>query len=330
MNDPDLANIGTWSLPLRLIVILTSCLLLTGIAYVTLLHTQQQKLTQVQNTHHHLRSTFEQQHTKATQLPRQRVSYTALRHALDQQVQPDTAPASTADLLIAVSQIGLGTDVNFVAFQPQPSITHDLYVEIPVTLSVTGHYHNLASFISDLARHPGIMTLHDIVLQHADPISKKHPPLSLTFTLKAYQTTTRQTSPPKPALPTQPVLPEITPVIYAAAGRRDPFTPPQSIRPAKQSATPPPQEVLQQYALNTLYMVGTVKDQQQLRGLLQSPDGLIHQVRIGSYAGQNQGRVQAIHPDRIIVHEHQDADRKVHHVTLRQTTPHTSRTQSEP
>ncbi len=327
MNDPELTRIGTWSLPSRLIVILSACLLLTGIAYVTLLHTQQQQLTQVQNRYHHLRSTFEQQHARTAQLPRQQVSYTALRHALDQQVQPDTAPTSTADLLIAVSQIGLGTDVNFVAFQPQPGITHDLYIETPVTLSVTGHYHSLASFISNLARHPGIMTLHDIVLQRADPTSRKHPPLSLNFTLKAYQPTTRQTS-SRAILSPLPVLPEIPPVIYAAAGRRDPFTPPKSTRPVRQPAKS--QGVLQQYALNTLDMVGTINAQQQQRGLLQSPDGLIHQVRIGSYVGRHQGRVQAIHPDRIIVDEHQDADRKVHHITLRQTTPKTNETPSGP
>ena len=323
MSDPDLINIGTWSRPLRLIVILTLCLLLIGITYVALLQTQQQQLTQFQNTRQHLQATFEQQHARTTQLPHQQARYIGLRNALDQQVQPDTAPASTADLLIAVSQIGLSTDINFTTFQPQPSVTHDLYTETPIILGVTGHYHSLATFISNLSRHPGIMTLHNMVLQRTTPVSKKNQPLSLTCTLKAYQTTDRETPPTEHRPSTSPALPEISPIIYAEAGRRDPFKP-QQHKPTvstKQTPLPHPQGVLQQYALSTLQMVGTISQQQQLWGLLQDPDGRIHQVKTGSYVGQHQGRIQAIHPDSIIVHEPRDTDKKIHHITLRQTAP---------
>ncbi len=333
MNDPDLANIGTWTLPLRLIVILSTCLLLVGIAYLFLLQTQQQQLTQAQHNLDQLRTTFTQQHAKIAPLADQQASYTALRQALNQRVQPDAAPGNTADLLVATSQVGLGTQVNFVTFQPQPSIRHDLYTETPIKLSVTGDYHNLATFISNLAQHPGIITLHDIELQRTAPPGKKKQPLSLTFTLKAYLPNNWQV--PQPATPTKspvpPSLPAtIPPTQYTEAGRRDPFA------PLRNTPTTPPkisshsQGPLQQYALDTLQMVGTVSQQQQHRGLLQSPDGLIHQVKIGSYVGQKQGRVQSIHPDKIIVHEHRGTNEAVHHITLSPGAPPNTRTQPTP
>jgi type IV pilus assembly protein PilO len=330
MNDPDLANIGTWTLPLRLIVILSACLLLIGIAYLSLLQTQQQQLTRAQHNLDQLRATFAQQHAKIAPLADQQASYTALRQALDQQVQPDAAPNNTADLLVATSQIGLGTQVNFVTFQPQPSIKHDLYTETPIKLSVTGNYHNLATFISNLAQHPGIITLHDIVLQRTAPPDQKKQPLNLTFTLKAYLPDDWQPpqSAPSTKLPAPPSLPAtIQPSRYTEAGRRDPFA-----RLRNKPATTPgiplhSQGPLQKYALDTLQMVGTVSQQQQHRGLLQSPDGLIHQVKVGSYVGQNQGRVQTIHPDKIIVHEHRGTNEIVHHITLRPDASPNTRTQ---
>ncbi|MEL6711139.1 MAG: pilus assembly protein PilP [Pseudomonadota bacterium] len=331
MNDPDLANTGSWSLPLRLIVILTACLLLTGIVYITLLQTQQQQLKQIQSSHDHLRSSFEQQRLKTTRLPQQQTRYAALRHALDRQVQPDMAPDTTADLLVAVSQIGLSTNVNFATFQPQASTTRELHVETPITLSVTGQYHNLATFISTLVQHPGIMTLHDMVLQRTTPASKKNPLLSLTFTLKAHHTTPWKAPTTGQPQPVESSLPVVSPIIYAAAGRRNPFTPPQnkSAAPAKRSS-PHLLSALQQHAADTLQMVGTVSQQQQHWGLLQSPDGQIHRVKIGSYVGRNQGRVQSIHPDRIIVREHQNADGKTHQIVLRQTTLPTNNTRPVP
>lgn len=332
MNNPDLADTSTWTLSLRLIVILACCLLLTGVAYIALLQAQQQQLAQVKNTHQHLYATFEQHSAKTIQLPRQQADHAALRNALDQQVQPASAPGNTADLLVAVSQIGLSAEVDFTTFQPQTSVTHDLYVETPITLGVTGQYHNLAAFISDLTRHPGIMTLHDMVLQRTtpDPAGKKNQQLSLTFTLKAYQITAREIPSAAQTSSAPPTLPAISPIIYAADSRRDPFTPPRHQSTISTKHTPRPQGVLQRYALNTLRMVGTISQPQQHWGLLQDPDGQIHRVNIGSYVGRNQGRIQAIHPDKIIVHEHPNADGQVRHITLRQTIPQSTKAGSAP
>lgn len=100
-------------------------------------------------------------------------------------------------------------------------------------------------------------------------------------------------------------LPEITPYqvftyIADAEGLRSPFVPdsPQvSGGPAAGGTRPDPKrsrEFLEQFPLDTLRMVGTLRLGNTNYGLVQTSDGLIHRVVPGNYMGQNDGRIVAI------------------------------------
>lgn len=112
-----------------------------------------------------------------------------------------------------------------------------------------------------------------------------------------------QSSPP--ALPM--ILP-IEPVTYTL-GHRDPFAAPQRATTAVASTKPKPVQrnfppsVLEKYATATLRMVGTLTQADMHWGLIQSPDGIVHRVRVGDYVGLHQGRIQAIYPDKILLLE---------------------------
>lgn len=60
-----------------------------------------------------------------------------------------------------------------------------------------------------------------------------------------------------------------------------------------------PKEPLEQYALDSLSMVGTLSRDGQRWGLVKAPDGTIHRVLPGNYMGQQYGRITAIEPDAI-------------------------------
>jgi type IV pilus assembly protein PilP len=96
-------------------------------------------------------------------------------------------------------------------------------------------------------------------------------------------------------------LPEVKPYEtfdYAAADQRSPFEPglsasanaPNAIRPDQNR----PREFLEQFSLDTLRMVGTVKLKGRLFGLVQTKDGLVHRVLPGNHLGQSDGRIMAI------------------------------------
>ena len=98
-------------------------------------------------------------------------------------------------------------------------------------------------------------------------------------------------------------LPEIKPYetfVYADSDMRSPFMPssgggPGSVRPDSKRN----REFLEQFSLDTLKMVGTLKLAGQMYGLVETKDGLVHRVTVGEHMGQAEGRITEITPSKI-------------------------------
>jgi type IV pilus assembly protein PilP len=103
-------------------------------------------------------------------------------------------------------------------------------------------------------------------------------------------------------------LPEVVPYesyAYTMSGARSPFT--QSLAGENAAGPRPdskrPREYLEQFPLDTLRMVGTLRQGTSTYGLVQTKDGLIHRVLAGNHLGQNDGRITSISDGRIAVEE---------------------------
>lgn len=67
-------------------------------------------------------------------------------------------------LLTDINQAGVGHGLDFELFRPGNETMADFYATLPVAIKVIGRYHDIASFVGDLAKLPRIVTLHDIAL----------------------------------------------------------------------------------------------------------------------------------------------------------------------
>jgi type IV pilus assembly protein PilO len=67
-------------------------------------------------------------------------------------------------LLSDINQAGLGRGLQFELFKPGQVVVRDYYAELPIDIKVTGHYHDMASFASDIANLPRIVTLNKMSL----------------------------------------------------------------------------------------------------------------------------------------------------------------------
>lgn len=68
-------------------------------------------------------------------------------------------------LLVDINQVGLGRGLQFELFKPAASETiNEFYAELPITIRVTGNYHDISAFASDVSQLPRIVTLNDISL----------------------------------------------------------------------------------------------------------------------------------------------------------------------
>ena len=115
-----------------------------------------------------------------------------------------------------------------------------------------------------------------------------------------------RSEPPAPIKPA-PTFDPVPQFDYAAQGLRSPFLPQSlytelKIMAGKRvypdfSRQPQP---LESFALESMTFKGSLHNSNgQILALIQTPDGQVEQVRVGSYMGLNQGRITKITPTQI-------------------------------
>ncbi|HEY3533099.1 MAG TPA: type 4a pilus biogenesis protein PilO [Casimicrobiaceae bacterium] len=68
-------------------------------------------------------------------------------------------------LLTDINQAGLGRGLQFDLFRPAPQERMaDFYAELPIAIKITGNYHDIGAFASDVAALPRIVTLNDLAI----------------------------------------------------------------------------------------------------------------------------------------------------------------------
>lgn len=70
-------------------------------------------------------------------------------------------------LITDVNQAGLGRGLQFDLFKPEAETVSEFYAATPIRVKVTGGYHDIASFVSDVSKLSRIVTLHEIALAPA-------------------------------------------------------------------------------------------------------------------------------------------------------------------
>lgn len=85
-------------------------------------------------------------------------------------------------LLSDINQSGLGRGLQFELFKPGQVVVKDYYAELPINIKVTGNYHAIGAFTSDIANLPRIVTLNNLNL-----VSAKEGGLTLDAIAKTFR-----------------------------------------------------------------------------------------------------------------------------------------------
>jgi len=91
-------------------------------------------------------------------------------------------------LLSDINQAGLGRGLDFELFKPGDSVVKDYYAELPISIKVSGSYHDVGAFAADVANLSRIVTLHDMTIQAATGKNKDAAgPLVMEATARTYR-----------------------------------------------------------------------------------------------------------------------------------------------
>lgn len=172
LQNIDLNNISSWPLPIKIGGIALVGILIIVAGFWFIIRGELDDLAQRQDQEISLKETYS---TKAglainltaykTQMEEMRQTFGSLLRQL-----PDTT--EVPDLLIDITQAGLGQGLEFVLFKPEKERPKEFYAELPISIKVSGSYHELANFVSDVAALPRIVTFGDIIIEGDKKSSK--------------------------------------------------------------------------------------------------------------------------------------------------------------
>jgi len=85
-------------------------------------------------------------------------------------------------LLSDINQAGLGRSLQFDLFRPGQVAVKDYYAELPIAVRVTGRYHDIGAFASDIANLSRIVTLNNLLI-----VPTKEGALAMDATAKTFR-----------------------------------------------------------------------------------------------------------------------------------------------
>jgi type IV pilus assembly protein PilO len=128
-------------------------------------------------------------------LPRFEAEYEQLHGRWSMAAELLPTDRQSAGLLRKITLAGQQTGVQFVMFKPSPPRSQTYYTEMPVDVVVLGGYHEVGSFLAELANMPRIVTVSNLKLVTA-PSNEYSQTTSAAFSASAYSLNTAPAAAP--------------------------------------------------------------------------------------------------------------------------------------
>jgi type IV pilus assembly protein PilO len=168
MNFDDLRrlsfrDVGNWPILPKLLVL--GAMFLAIIAAGALLDwkDQYESLDRAQGEEATLRGQYTEKKAKAINFDAYRAQLSEVEQSFGALVKQLPNRSEIDALLTDINQAGLGRGLVFELFKPAAQERMaDFYAELPIAIRITGNYHDLGAFASDVAQLPRIVTLNDV------------------------------------------------------------------------------------------------------------------------------------------------------------------------
>lgn len=179
----DPKRIGTWPLVPRLGALGVVLLLTVGAAYWFDWQSQIELIDAEKTKEEQLRATFIEKKKQALELPAYRKQLDDIEKQFGALLKQLPGKSEMDALLTDINQAGLGRGLQFDLFKPaaQESMK-DFYAELPIAIKISGSYHDMGAFASDIGRLSRIVTLNDVSL-----VAAKDGGLTLDATARTFR-----------------------------------------------------------------------------------------------------------------------------------------------
>ena len=166
IRNLDRNNVGGWPQSVKLFFTALLCAFVLLIVWYFFVGDQQDTLQTLAGKEDQLKQEFATKQAKSVNLEALQQQLDEMQDMLRQLLRQLPSKTEMPELLIDISQTAQSAGLESDLFQPGPETPKDFYAEKPITLRMTGTYHQFGTFISGVASLPRvvILTLHDVSL----------------------------------------------------------------------------------------------------------------------------------------------------------------------
>lgn len=167
INDIDFKQPGTWPVAVRIIVWVLMFMTVIGLGYYVhlkdiILALERGKIQQAE-----FRQQYQKKAVIAANTDAFREQVAAMEKSFGALLEKFPSDSEVPALLEDITNTGLASGVKFDAIKLQSEQYADFYIELPMEIQLRGGYHELGSFVSEVAQLSRFVTLHDFEIKPA-------------------------------------------------------------------------------------------------------------------------------------------------------------------
>lgn len=163
-RDLDPKDPSNWPLIPRVAVFAATSIGIVVFLWFFWLAGSQEILQQEKDKEGQLRETYKTKLAKAVNLDVLKKQREQVQQYVTQLEKQLPSKAEMDALLSDINQAGLGRSLQFDLFRPGQVAVKEYYAELPITIRVTGRYHDIGAFASDIANLSRIVTLNNLTV----------------------------------------------------------------------------------------------------------------------------------------------------------------------
>lgn len=167
LRSIDFNDIAGWPRSVKVAAAVLVCIVILAAGYWFVIKDQMAELEQAERQELALKEDFRNKKALAINLDAYKEQMEEMQERFGVMLRQLPNRTEVPELLIDITQTGLGRGLRFHLFQPRNKRVADFYAELPINIRVQGTYHELGGFVSDIAALPRIVTIDDLSLSPA-------------------------------------------------------------------------------------------------------------------------------------------------------------------
>jgi type IV pilus assembly protein PilO len=162
IKNADINDPSTWPVSLKMLLIAIGAVGILFAGYYYIIKDQISELEAHERKEVQLKKTYLDKKKLAINLPAYQQQMEEIKERFGLLLQQLPNKTEVPDLLIDITQAGLGQGLKFSLFDPGNKSVKDFYAILPIKIAANGRYHQYGEFVSDLSSLSRIVTVNSV------------------------------------------------------------------------------------------------------------------------------------------------------------------------